>query len=591
MLTNLTIQGLAIIDSLSIDFSQKLNVITGETGAGKSILIKALSMVLGVKASADMVRNGREQAVVSASFMIPAQHAIRQMLGDLGVLDAAVDGEELLLVRRSINTKGRSQQWINDLPVTQQALKDVGYHLIDIFSQHENQRLLDPHQHVHFIDQFITRKALEEYEHTYQTSQEDLKSLRKLVATFQERLKAKDFLEFRIQELAAFGPSAEDWQRVSELGHKVKDSLKLKNLFDKLQTILDSGSGGESLGRALWEAKRLVDKERTSHASLVSLGEECGTLAAQLDDMSYRLGVMGKDFELDESEIELAEQRVAGYQDLFRKLGVPGIDALLAEEARLRGEIEFLDTALLDVAEKVEHLHDIGQRLQKQAKHLSELRHQAVGLIKKAMTKEMKELNMSGAQLDIEFAPVTHPVAALGLEGLVSPPVLQKLANIHAIMSELGRHGAESAQILLSANPGEALKPLHKIASGGEISRIMLALKKVFSAGAETCVLVFDEIDSGISGKAADMVGLKIKELSRGFQVICISHLAQVAAYADSHFLVEKSTKAGRTESRIVRLSEEQSAEEIARLLSGAEITKPSLDNAKMLVKKAHMHP
>ncbi len=587
MLTQLNIQGLAIIDALSIEFSPGFNVITGETGAGKSILIKALGLLLGSKASAETVRRGREQASVTGLFEAPKAHRCLAVLEQYGI-PSELGGEHFgILVRRTVNQKGRSLAWINDVPVTAQVLKELAGSLIDVFGQHENLRLLDSSQHTSYVDQFLKDKTLlASYLGEYGACQEILRDLAGMIDDFRSKRRDADYLTFRCDELNKFAATKDDYYQIFALCQRGGHQMTLVSGLEQAQACLDQGAGGESLGKPLWEAGKILARLEGTLPDLKALADEANALASRVDDLSYNVGKALSRMEVDENDVEAAQSRLAGYQDFFRKLAVHDIDGLLGEQERLLGELSFLESASAEVNIRLKALGERVVGLKALAEKLTKARLKAKEVVKHRIETELHELAMPGASIDIEFTAQSRmlPAFDVGLFGADAEALWGEVADA---LSGLGEHGAEKAQFLLSPNPGEALLPLQKIASGGEISRVMLALKKALAAGADTCILVFDEIDTGISGRVADVVGRKMQELAGDFQVICISHLAQVAAFADTHFLVHKFGKDKRTESTISQLSTKDSEEEIARLLSGDELTSSSLANAKALMKKA----
>jgi DNA repair protein RecN (Recombination protein N) len=591
VLTQINIQGLAIIDQLAIEFSQGFNVITGETGAGKSILIKALGLLLGAKASAETVRRGRDAAVVSGLFDVPEGHKCTEVLAHYGVPFEVDSGHFPIIIRRQVTSKGRSLAWINDLPVTASVLKDLAASLIDVFGQHDNLRLLDPAMHALYLDQFLPDRALgKEYLTRYQALTESLAELTAMVDDFRAKRRDADYLEFRCEELRKFGPERDDYERVQSLCKKAGSVLNLANALEKAQKCIDEGAGGDSLSTPLFEAAKVLGKLEHLGPEFKGLAEEAATLAARADDLSFAIGRAVSGTELDEGDLESAQERLAGYQVLFRKLAVADIEHLLAERDRLEGELAFIQSAAADVLLRVKALKAKVAELKILAGRLTKARTKAKDVVKKRIEAELHELAMAGAAIDIEFTPVARTLQAMEIS-LFGEEVARVWAEVADELSELGETGAERAQFLLAANQGEAMLPLHKIASGGEVSRIMLALKKGLAAGADTCILVFDEIDTGISGRVADVVGRKMQELSEHFQVICISHLAQVSAYADTHFLVHKFGKDKRTESTITKLAQRDREEEVARLLSGEEVTETSLANARNLIQRAKSKP
>lgn len=587
MLTQLHIQGLAIIDSLSIQFSSGFNVITGETGAGKSILIKALSLLLGAKANSETVRHGRESATVSGLFETYSDHPSVAVLKKYAIpVDIAPDSIQIL-VRRTINNSGRSLAWINDFPVTVAVLKEFGAALIDIFGQHENQRLLNPTTHTFYLDQFLKdKRSLEAYREAYLNTQETIKTLSNLIDQYFNTTRDHDYILYRYQALNDFNPEIHDYEEITALCKMSREKMSVVKTLELSQDIFEQGAGGNPLSSKVWDIARTLDKIQTLAPETQSIADEAKVIANRLDDLSYELGKILAKLDFDETKLEASQERLARYQEFFRKLSVSGILELITEKERLKSELEFAESASNSIDEMLRRLAVDVEKLRLAAFSLTQSRSVAKRIVCERAERELRELAMPGAKLEVEFTSAQRDLPNLNMRPFGS----ENETLWHAIATkliDLGEFGAEKAQFFLSTNEGEPLHPLHKTASGGEVSRIMLALKKALADGADTCILVFDEIDTGISGRVADIVGRKMRELSKTIQVICISHLPQVAAYADSHFLVHKIGSKKRTESTIDRLSLTRSEEEIARLLSGQEVTTSSLANARALIKKA----
>lgn len=588
MITHLSIRGLAIIEELNIEFSPQLNVITGETGAGKSILIKALHLLLGVKADPDVIRRGFDRAHVAARFQLPWEHASAVLLDQHGLLSKENQNVEII-VRREIQQKGRSQAWVNDQPITQAFLKELGQSLIDIYGQHENHRMLDPNTHVDYIDQFLKDQRLKEqlYDAMNQLHSQ-LSQLRKMLDQYHTKKKEQDFLQFRFDAMATFDPSEEDYRKTIEICQAASRFASEKKLIEQAQFICDEAYQGRSLAGGLLDLLKLCEQSKIlqSDKDVQACLQPLRDLGASLDELSYHIGRAGTSREMDEEEIESYQRRLAGYQGLFRKVGVKAIEELVAEYQRLEKELSLarLDPDLLE--DELQNLFSQAKAADKIARKLSQERRKSAQAAIREVEKELHDLNMKGARIDFEFQDVRNSIPNLDLSDF--DPKLQSVWQSCAeILTETSRIGREKGQFLLAANPGEGFKALAKVASGGEISRIMLGFKKALSVGASTSVMVFDEIDTGISGHTAHIVGKKLKELANRFQVVCISHLPQVAVYNDAHFRVEKAQKGKSTESRIFRLSASQSEEEIARLLSGDQVTHSSLTHAKQLIMAA----
>lgn len=587
MLTQIGIQGLAIIDSLEISFSEGFNVITGETGAGKSILIKALGLLLGAKASAETVRRGREAATVSGLFEVPASHRSTAVLTELGV-PMEIDGASFpVIIRRTVNAKGRSLAWINDIPVTVHALKDLASTLIDVFGQHDNLKILDPAMHVHYLDQFLRDRSLPRvYAEKYREVLASTSELAAMIDDVRTKRRDADYLAFRCDELEKFSPTRENFEEIQALCRKAGNVMSVVTALENAQRLVDQGAGGEPVSTPLWEAGKVLAKLESVAPDFKLLADQAHEIASRIDDLSFGIGRAMSGMEIDEGDLEGAQERLAGYQELFRKLAAGDIDQLVAEHERLRRELQFVHSAAVEVQDRIVSLSSKVETLEALGTSLSTARRDAWKVVKMRIEGELHELAMVGAAIDLELSPASRPISTIDV-ALFGPAIASSWAEVAAKLSGLAESGAERGQFLLQANPGEAMLPLHKIASGGEVSRIMLALKKGLAAGADTCILVFDEIDTGISGRVADVVGRKMQELSTDFQVICISHLAQVAAFAETHFVVAKHGKGERTESTITKLSPKEREEEVARLLSGSEVTASGLANAKQLIQKA----
>ncbi len=588
MITHLSIRGLAIIEELVIDFSPQLNVITGETGAGKSILIKALHFLLGSKADSDVIRKGFERAHVGASFLLPKTHPSIVIIRDHGLTHEDSDLSELI-IRREINVKGRSQAWINDQPISSSFLREVGQALIDIYGQHENHRMLDPSSHMEYIDQFLKDPSLPS---VFSTQMQKIHSLmtelRAQIEQYKSKRREQDYLQFRYEEISQLDPSVEDYQATNELCIRASRALSEQKMLSHAQGLCDEGYKGRPLSSAVHElikvleSSRWLSEEKDFHQYLESLK----SLVPSLDEFSFFLGRVAERNSVDESEIESSQERLALYQSFFRKLGVRSIDEMMTEFSRLEKELSFVLEAPDALSERLDQIVRLAKEAEATVRVLTDARQKAASKAVSLVVKELQDLNMKGAQIQFEFQSVKQALSSVDISDF-SQDFQSKWAYCADFLATTSKSGREKGQFQLAANPGEGFKPLAKVASGGEISRIMLGFKKALSVGAHTCVMVFDEIDTGISGHTAHIVGRKLKDLSEKFQVICISHLPQVAVYGDSHFKVEKRLTNKTTESRIFRLSQEKSEEEIARLLSGDKVTSSSLTHARQLIKAA----
>lgn len=595
MIHRLHIKGLAIIEELNIEFGAGFNVITGETGAGKSILIKALSFLMGQRVSPDVIRKGFEQAVVTGEFFLSESHQGLEYLATLGIPFEVENGSALIIVRRQINDKGRSLAWVNDTALTSSSLKEFAQHLVDIFGQHDNQRLMKPEFHLSYVDSFLEDSdVLKEFQQGYHEVNLALKKIEQKVESFVDGARDLDYRLFRLSELEEFKPTLEDYQQVRDLSEASRQALDIKEGLSGVLTVLE-GEGG-SLNEVFWSSLRKLGRlaDKLDHADIAQLSARGESLASELDDYVFQVNQLATQCDVDEQAIEEAQARLFSYQELFRKHGVKDIESLIHEFDKLKNETLSREELSHQLNRELVELVQKSQVLREQAKSLSQLRFKAAHKIQKSVEKELRELAMPGAKFGVQWSEEPHSRVSMDLTPFGSVLLVEHAKRLSDNLDGVTSQGLDKAEFMLASNVGEPLMPLLRIASGGELSRIMLALKKALVADAETCVLVFDEIDTGISGRVADVVGSKMKSLADSFQVLCISHLAQVAAYADTHFLVKKEAKSGskkqsplRTESTIVRLSREESTAEIARLLSGSEVSREGLANAKMLLEKA----
>ncbi len=586
MITHLSIQGLAIIDSLQIDFTNGFNVITGETGAGKSILIRALNFLTGGKVTADAVRTGWDAATVSGEFVVPREHRVVNVLEQIGI--PLEPGPQLvLLLRRQLHAKGRSQAWVNDTPVTLPSLRAVGITLVDVFAQHENQRLLNPNEHITYVDSFLDDSALRDsVRRLGRECNEKVQALASSLRSFEDKKRQSDYLSFRAQELRNFDPSSEDFTSVRDFCESAEGFRKTRDPMARALGVLEAEQGSEAPSHLVREAAKSLAQFQLTEPVCRDLHQRLLVCASELDDVSFELGRLLSSMEFDEGKLEQSQERLFGYQELFRKHSVREVGDLVQQLQTLESELSLLSSMDKKLSADLAALHASALALVDACDNLTVARFQAAQIIASEVERELADLHMPGSIFQAEFHPVDRALPELDWTGF-DPALVRQWEKVSSLLEGVSESGAQKAHFLLSANPGEPPLPLSRVASGGELSRIMLALKNALATDAETCVLVFDEIDSGISGRVADVVGKKMRSLSKAVQVLCISHLPQVAVYADAHFLVTKKGKGDRTQSSIVPLTKEESAREIARLLSGREVSTSSLANAKNLIASA----
>lgn len=561
MLTELRIKNYALIDDLEISYSNGLNVLTGETGAGKSIVIGALSLLLGERAESDMIRTGANSCEIEGIFSIKPNSIAN-------LSDLPIDKTETIIIRRKIESNGRSSCYINDRSVTANTLKRLGDLLVDLHGQHEHQSLLRIEFHRQILDDFAQldskREALGEIYFAYFTQKAELDTLTEQIRQRKER-RALD--EFQYQELSAAQLKVGENETLLKEKTLLESAEKRFRLAQELNQIISENEG------SLLEQFDIFQKHL---AELISIDE---SLAASLNDIKsirsvfdelWRNIVKYRDrIEFSPQRLEAINERLFLIEKLQKKYS-RNIEALLVLQKNLEESLSSIEIDESRIVELKQELALKENKLIKQAKELSRGRQQAKKTIESKLEQELAELGMPQARFIVSIAPIEDEAG-----------LYQEAGKRY----RLDENGIDQVEFLFSANPGEEPKPLRKIASGGELSRIMLALKSVTAS--RIPILVFDEIDLGIGGRVAEAVGKKLVKLSRNSQVICITHLPQIAKYAQSHFRVTKSTKAGRTRTTLLPLAESDRIEEIARMLAGTKISKTTISHARELLKEA----
>ena len=563
MLKEIKISNFAIIKSLSVEFIPGLNVLTGETGAGKSILMSALNLILGGRADTDYIRSGETSATVEAVFQID-NHTL---LGDIRALGIETEDGELL-IKRNLTHNGKSRCFLNDGNITVATLAKIGNRLVDIHGQHDHQALLRTETHVELLDHYgKNTEACQCFsgEFTdYQNCRRDLESMRSKEKNRKER---QELLNFQFTEIEQAGLSPEEEEELQTERNKLQHAEKLQHT---LQQTLDQlseteGSALEQLGRAQKEIESLLDMD----PALGSQAARAQTAFCELEEMVAELETYIRGIEFNPPRLEEIEDRLAEINGLKRKYGMD-IAAILAEQKKISEELD----ALGSNQEKMDSLQTEiklrGKTLEKLATALVEKREKAANKFKIAVEKELQDLDMAEVQFGVRFDYPADP------EGFV--PFRGKTVKLHP-------GGIGTVEFLFSPNPGEELRPLTKIASGGELSRVMLALKSILHEQDPVPVMVFDEVDAGIGGKVAEKVGLKLGKVAVGKQVFCITHLPQIAGMASAHYRVQKTVKESRTHSTIERLSFDDRVEELARMSGGEKITPATLKFAKEMIK------
>lgn len=534
MLLDLHVKNLALIENAELSFGEGLNILTGETGAGKSIIIGSVNMALGGKTPKDIIREGSEYAYVELVFSVKEPDKIAQ----LKAMDVALSEDGLLIVSKKI-MPARSISKINDETVTASKLKEITSLLIDIHGQHEHQSLLYKSKHLQILDAYAKARTIP-IKYTiaqtygmYQVLQEKIEAL---TMDQDMRLREADFCRYEIEAIESADLREGEEEELTSLNRRFRNSQKIMESLSAASQILSE----QGISMALKEVNQVsrYDEE------LLPIRDQLFDADAILSDINHDIASYMDKFAFDEEEFLRIEERLDVIHGLQAKYGdsIPGILIQLEEKKNRLEELENHDIILQKLNSDLE---ETVKALKEQSCQLSEIRKSASKVLTKRIREGLKDLNFIDVKFEMQFDKLDHYTAS----------------------------GYDEAEFLISTNPGERLKPLGMVASGGELSRIMLAIKSVLADSDEIPTLIFDEIDTGISGRTAQKVSEKLSYIGGNHQVICITHLPQIAAMADSHYAIEKSAVDGRTTTTIRKLGYEEMIQELARLLGGVKIT------------------
>ncbi len=557
MLSYLRIRGLALLEDVELELANGLNVLTGETGAGKSIIVGALSLVRGARAKSEIVRDGSDAAVVDAQFDPDARTRTRvaELVASHG-LPALVD-DEGLLVHRTIGSGGRSRATVQSALTTAAVLGEIGEELIDICSQHEHHFLTHTGRHLEVLDAWAKLgPALGEHKERYTKWRESLRALEELREKAAERERRIDYLRFQIEELEAANPDEVDYDALRKRVLLLRDAQRWAEFAREAHTALyeadDAIAGRLS---ALLERAR---HGRDDSTALEQIEEQLALAQVACEEAARAASKFAEELEVEPGELEQAEDRLHELERLRRKHGV--------EPAELGVRLVAMRTELDQLEHADEHLRALSDRtgeLEASARASAEKLHakraSAAASLARAVEQELAALQIPKARLEVRIETEDLP----------------------------GPDGFDRVEFLFSANVGEPLAPLRKVASGGELSRVLLAWKGALAADDRIATYVFDEIDAGVGGAVAEAIGRRLQKAASHHQVLCVTHLPQIAAFAQAHFRVEKQTKKGRTITRVVRLDDGERIDELARMLGGAKVTQSARDHAAALIAEA----
>jgi DNA repair protein RecN (Recombination protein N) len=565
MLKSLEIKDYALIDHINVEFGKGLNIITGETGAGKSILIDAMSLLLGERASTEVVRKGAQKSFVEGIFDVELNKKVKSLLEE-----NEIEFQPELIIRREISLKGSNRCFVNDSPVSLNIIKELGDLLVDLHGQHEHQSLLRTETHIEFLDEFANNhKLLEEYKTVYKELNSKQNELRDLKSKEESLKEKKEIYGFQIKEIDNINPlPTEDELIVNEL-NILENSEKLLELTDEVYNKLYDGE--PSVIDLLGETKHKLNQLANIDKSFLESEGECDSALAVVKELANSLRSYKSRIDVDPKEIENKRERLGSLNLLKKKYG-GSIAKIIEHREKIGNEFELADNFSAAINNLIKEINDLRKSAGEAAEKLSTSR-------KKYAAKVESEVKKVLAQLGIPDAIFKVNIKQNETERNDNHSLILK--NKNYICTETG---IDEVEFYISTNAGEDVKPLTKVASGGEVSRIMLSLKTILAKSDKLPLLIFDEIDTGVSGRIAQKVGAALKDLASFHQIISITHLPQIAGMADNHFAVEKKQVDNRAVSSIKILSNDERINEVAKLISGEELSKASIESAKQLI-------
>jgi DNA repair protein RecN (Recombination protein N) len=552
MLNHLSIKNVAVIDRLGVDFHSGVSVLTGETGAGKSIIIDSINMILGDRANKGLVRYGSDKAVVQAVF--DADESVIPILEENDI--DADDGQ--IVITRQLTGEGKSVARINGMVVTLNVLRDIADKLINIHGQHDSQALLTPAKHISFLDAYaVNDEYIRKYRECLKRKRETEKKIQSLEMDEQEKIRRIDLLEYQVDEISKAELEKGEDEELKEQREIYANAEQITGAV--AEAYMNIYGGDEAAYDSISAAVDALAAVNGVNPKLKSMYEALSGVMYSLEDVAHEVKEFGDSVEFDEQALNDVEERLDLISKLKRKYGAE-IEDILKYLETARKDLEDIKLSDERTNELKEELCSIVSELQGYGKELSKRRAKYAEVLEKGIEQSLHELNMERSKFKV---------------------------NIET-SDEFYENGMDRVEFLISTNPGEPLKPLVKIASGGELSRVMLAIKSILADSDNVDTLIFDEIDTGVSGRAAMSIAKKLSEIGRGKQVICITHLPQLTAAADNHYLIQKNTEGEMASTTLTELDGEQREIELARIIDGGEVTELALSHAReMLAKNA----
>ena len=574
MLRSLYIKQYALIEEINVEFERGLNILTGETGAGKSILIDALGLLLGDRASAEVVRKGAEKAVVEGTFAINGSAEVINLLKGNDI-----EATDELIVRREISTKGQHRCFINDSPVPLTLLKSIGDILVDLHGQHDHQALLRPETHIEFLDDFGDHlRELSAYRKSYQALTILLAKKRGMAEQVKRFEEKRDLNEFQLREIDALNPRKGEEEALGAELRILENGERLHQMTAELNRLLSEGSEGEpSVHDNLVLARKQIEALNGIDPAFNDAAGEAKSAEIIVEELAKFIQRYSSRIEINPQRLEELRERLGRLSLLKKKYG-GSVEAILDHRAKVAAELELVTNYDKELRAVESGIEEERRECSVAAASLSARRQEAAKKISKSVVSALAELGISSARFSVEIRQIPFVPGESGDDD-ARPFVRLEKRTVAATPK-----GIDDVEFYLSTNVGEDLKPLAKVASGGEVSRVMLALKSALAQSDKTPLLIFDEIDVGVSGRIGQAVGLSLKKLSSLHQIIAITHLPQIAGLAETHFAVEKKEDGSRTSTRLRKLGLEDRVREVAKLMSGEKVTEAGLKGARELM-------
>lgn len=557
MIIELSIKNFAIIDNLKINFTKGFNVLTGETGTGKSIIVESIGMILGQRANRNLVRSGKDKAILEGVFYLENPQKVNMILDRYGI---DKDPENYLIITREIFSNGRSVSRVNGRTVTLIMLNDITSNLVDIHGQYEHQSLLQIENHIKLIDTFgdyELKRLLEQVEGKHKELSQEKRKLKDLTLDSIERDREMDLLKYQIEEIENSNLDKLDEEELLSEYNKISNIKEIEMVLGETANIMkDDGYNNYSIVDSINRCISNMNKIKGYGEEFEEYGKTLEYINYELQDLYRNIVNYLEKLDMDNERLMELEERIDTINKLKRKYG-NSIDEILQYKDKIKERYN----VLLNVEQAIEKINTNISIMEEELSHncskLTDLRKKISKSIEKMITQELKDLNMNNVVFKVDFKR------------------LERFTEI----------GWDKIEFLISTNKGEDLKPLSQIVSGGEMSRIMLAFKRILADYDNIPTLIFDEIDTGISGRTGQVVGEKMKMISKNHQVICISHLPQIAALADTHFLIDKETVDDKTTTIVRKLEDEERIDELSRLLGGVDLTDTTKLHAKEMLE------